>query len=112
VILTHKNRQGQAVGECNESLSASEYLELILFLGENHNPRGVSYKFALIPDGFRDTGWSLDKIHRMVMEAKRNDFVTIFTTSKHGNWGQWETRPQDLCSVSLTRKGLKLFNSF
>jgi len=110
-MISQKNKRGGAVTEGDESQLSPEYFSLIRFLGENHYPLGVSYKFALIPEAFQETGWSLDKIHHMVMEARSLDYVTIFFSPKHGNWGQWEPRPQDLCAVSLTKNGSKIYNS-
>jgi hypothetical protein len=86
----------------------TEYLELIRFLGKHFHPSGASYNFALIPDRFTETGWSQEKIHCMVLEAEKLDYVTYFTRGVHG---RWEPRPHEVVAVSLTWKGRKLYDS-
>ena len=82
--------------------------KLVRYLAEHHHPRGEAFKFILVSDLVKESGFRLEEVFHNAMEAYKEGMVVVARSTVKGNrWGMNHMIPEDLEIIAITRGGLE-----
>jgi hypothetical protein len=81
--------------------------ELVEYLAGHYDPKGNSFRIVLIPALLEKSGYTIEEVFELAMEAYREKPLLVGRIRVKGNrWGVDQMIPEDLDTVAITRKGL------
>ena len=86
--------------------------KLVEYLAENYNPGGNSYKIVEVEKVLEDSGFTVDGIHRMALEAYKENLLFFFRSKVFGKrWGVDAMIPGDIEFLGVTLEGKKWYKA-
>ena len=80
---------------------------LVEFLAEHYNPKGNSFRIVMVPELLEKSGHTIEEVFELAMEAYTDKYLLVGRIRvKGGRWGIDRMKPEDLDTVTITRKGL------
>ena len=81
--------------------------KLVEYLAQHYHPGGNSFRVVMVPELLEKSGYTIDEVFELAMEAYREKYLLFGRIRvKDGRWGVDQMKPEDLDTVTITRKGL------
>jgi hypothetical protein len=80
---------------------------LVEYLAEHYDPGGNSFRIVMVPELLEKSGYTIEEVFDLAMEAYVEKYLLVGRIRVKGDrWGVDQMKPEDLDTVTITRKGL------
>ena len=85
--------------------------KLVEHLAVHHHPSGNAYKVVPVITILEESGFTVEEIHHMAMEAYKDKYLVFSRLRVRGNrWGVNAMIPGDIDYMAVTREGIEWYN--